>query len=160
MAKLRENYLALLSLKTAASGKSVLANASVSNLIWNLLIKRAKQPANTMNNPAPANLYGDIPSPVSDEFFQTLAAGAATRIERIVSHGHRSPPGFWYEQAQHEWVAVLKGEAVLRFDNDAGGEAGELRLREGDHVNIPAGRRHRVEWTAPDRETVWLAVFY
>lgn len=102
------------------------------------------------------NLYDGIPAAAPEEFMQTLAAGGATRIERIVSHGHCSPPGFWYEQAQHEWVALLQGEALLRFERDGR----ELRLREGDHLTIPAGERHRVEWTAPGRDTVWLAVFY
>jgi cupin 2 domain-containing protein len=33
-------------------------------------------------------------------------------------------------------------------------------MRAGDFVNIPAHRKHRVEWTTPDEPTVWLAVFY
>lgn len=109
-----------------------------------------------MNETAASNLFAGFPPAASAEFFETLAGGSGTRIERIVSRGHCSPPGFWYEQPQHEWVALLRGEAVLRFERDDRA----LRLREGDHVNIPAGCRHRVEWTAPDRETVWLAVFY
>lgn len=105
---------------------------------------------------APENLYKDIPPLSAGEVFQTLAEGNGSRIERIVSRGASSPPGFWYEQAQHEWVTVLRGEAVLRFER----EDRTLRLREGDHVTIAAGERHRVDWTDPDRETVWLAVFY
>ncbi|GIZ51851.1 cupin domain-containing protein [Noviherbaspirillum aridicola] len=109
-----------------------------------------------MNETRLPNLYAGLPPPAAEEFFETLAAGGDTRIERIVSHGHCSPPGFWYDQPRHEWVTLLRGEAVLRFERDGR----TLRLGEGDHVNIPAGCRHRVEWTAPDRETVWLAVFY
>lgn len=109
-----------------------------------------------MNDITCANLYAPVPPHGAGEWFETLAGNADTRVERIVSHGHHSPPGFWYEQSRHEWVVLLKGEAVLRFEQDGR----ELRLREGDHVNIPAGCRHRVEWTAPDRETTWLAVFY
>ena len=37
--------------------------------------------------------------------------------------------------------------------------AGSLvELREGDWVLLPAGCRHRVEWTTPDGPTVWLAL--
>ncbi len=77
-------------------------------------------------------------------------------IERIVSTGQASPEGFWYDQPQGEWVLVLAGEARLRFVDEP-----TLRhLKAGDFVDIAAHRRHRVEWTAPDRPTVWLAVFY
>jgi cupin 2 domain-containing protein len=33
-------------------------------------------------------------------------------------------------------------------------------MKPGDHLNIPAQRRHRVEWTTPEEPTIWLAVFY
>ena len=88
------------------------------------------------------------------ELFETLLADGDTRIERIVSHGQSSPPGFWYDQAQLEWVALLEGEALLRFED----EPQPRRLIAGDWITIDARRRHRVEWTAPDRPTVWLAV--
>jgi cupin 2 domain-containing protein len=76
------------------------------------------------------------------------------RIERIVSCGHASPEGFWYDQTQHEWIVVLKGAAKLRFED------GMVDLRPGDFVNIPSHKRHRVEWTTPDETTIWLAVYY
>jgi cupin 2 domain-containing protein len=90
------------------------------------------------------------------EFTETLAGKGTTRIERIVSHGHHSPEGFWYDQDQDEWVTLLSGGARLRFERD---EA-SIVLRPGDHLHIPAHVRHRVEWTDPDTDTVWLAVFY
>jgi cupin 2 domain-containing protein len=70
---------------------------------------------------ASGNLFAAIPSALPDEFLETLAtgratAGAAVRIERIVSKGHASPAGFWYDQHEAEWVAVLSGEARLRFE--------------------------------------------
>ncbi|MGE5651359.1 cupin domain-containing protein [Noviherbaspirillum sp. UKPF54] len=102
------------------------------------------------------NLYRDIPAQLPAEITNRLAGAGDVRIERIVSRGHRSPPGFWYDQPEREWVMVLKGEAALRF------EQGDrlLRLAEGDHVTIPAHERHRVEWTAQHEDTIWLAVFY
>jgi cupin 2 domain-containing protein len=78
------------------------------------------------------------------------------RIERIVSKGHSSPESGWYDQEENEWVVVLKGAAKLRFEQD-----GKLvELDAGDYINIPARVRHRVEWTNPEMETVWLAFFY
>jgi cupin 2 domain-containing protein len=102
----------------------------------------------------PANLFTDLPPQVTAELAETLLEAAAVRIERIVSHGHASPEGFWYDQAQHEWVVLLTGAAVLRFEDAS------VEMRPGDFVNIPAGRKHRVEWTAPNVPTVWLAVHY
>jgi mannose-6-phosphate isomerase-like protein (cupin superfamily) len=61
----------------------------------------------------------------------------------------------WYDQQEAEWVVVLKGEAKLLFQ----GDAQPIHLKPGDHVTIPAHRRHRVEWTTPNEPTVWLAVF-
>ena len=102
------------------------------------------------------NLYRAIPAPLPDEAVDILAAGGTTRIERIVSRGHASPPDFWYDQHENEWVVVLQGAARLRF-----AEADRtVELRAGDHVQIRARERHRVEWTMPDCDTVWLAVFY
>lgn len=102
------------------------------------------------------NLYRRIPDALPEEMIQTLAESRHARIERIVSKGHCSPPGFWYDQEENEWVLLVKGEARLHF------EAGDriVHLTEGGYVNIPAHERHRVEWTREDSETIWLAVFY
>jgi cupin 2 domain-containing protein len=102
------------------------------------------------------NLFADIPPKGVDEHVTELIRGPAVRIERIVSHGHESPPGFWYDQDRAEWVLLLEGAAVLVFED----EAEPVRLEPGDHVHIPAHARHRVEWSDPDRPTIWLAVHY
>lgn len=78
------------------------------------------------------------------------------RIERIVSHGHASPDGFWFDQDQHEWVRVLNGEARLRFE----GVVQSVEMMPGDFMNIPAHRKDRVEWTTPNEPIIWLAVHY
>ncbi|MCX7403655.1 MAG: cupin domain-containing protein [Planctomycetia bacterium] len=95
-------------------------------------------------------LARDLP----EELFTTLLEDGDVRIERIVSHGHSSPPGFWYDQDQAEWVLVLRGAARLEFDDRV------LDMRPGDFVNIPAHKKHRVAWTTPDEPTIWLAVHY
>lgn len=102
------------------------------------------------------SLMQDIPAVLSEEWFQTLVQGKGMHIERIVSKGHCSPPGFWYKQEESEWVLLVKGAARLRFAEPER----EVELRPGMHVNIAAHERHRVEWTSQDEETIWLAVFY
>jgi cupin 2 domain-containing protein len=102
------------------------------------------------------NLLRDLPDAVKAEVTEILLQAAAVRVERIVSHGQASPDGFWYDQDEAEWVVVLSGAARLRFADET-----EARvLGPGDHVNIAAHRRHRVDWTDPSQPTVWLAVFY
>jgi len=78
------------------------------------------------------------------------------RIERIVSHNRSSQPEEWHDQEEDEWVMLLAGGARLLFE----GSDEPLLLEPGDYLEIPAHARHRVEWTDPDRESVWLAVFY
>lgn len=106
--------------------------------------------------PGAGNLLADLPDAVPDEITEALADSSNMRIERIVSHGQASPPDFWYDQAEHEWVAVIRGQAGMLIE----GEDGERVLRPGDFVLLPAHTRHRVTWTAKDEETVWLAVFW
>jgi len=104
--------------------------------------------------PIPGNLFAGPSRKAAAEAVETLVSSPAVRIERIVSTGQASPPGFWYDQDWSEWVMVLSASAGLRF----AGEAEPRRLGPGDHVTIPAHARHRVEWTDPGRPTVWVAV--
>jgi cupin 2 domain-containing protein len=101
------------------------------------------------------NLRHGIPHVLPDELFTTLASGSGMRVERIVSRGHESPPDFWYDQDEDELVVVLSGRARLALL-----EQGELDLRPLDFVVIPAHVKHRVSWTDPAVDTIWLAVFY
>jgi cupin 2 domain-containing protein len=89
-----------------------------------------------------------------EESFEEILSQSGVRIERIVSHGHASPEGFWYEQNDDEWVVVIDGEAELEIE----GEPAPRHLERGDWVHLPARCRHRVARTAEDRPTVWLAV--
>lgn len=74
-------------------------------------------------------------------------------MERIVSTGQATAPGEWLEEELDEWVVLLAGDAELSFEAGA-----RLRLVAGDYLSIPAGERHRVEWTSADPPCVWLAV--
>jgi cupin 2 domain-containing protein len=100
------------------------------------------------------NIFDDLPQHLPKELVQILVRAADVRIERIISHGHASPADFWYDQAQAEWVIVLKGAARLQFED------GTVEMKPGDFINVPAFKKHRVEWTTPDEPTVWLGVRY
>lgn len=101
------------------------------------------------------NLFANIPATLCDEQFDEIVNGHSVTVERIVSRGHTSPDTGWYDQPRHEWVLVLTGKGVVAFEN---GES--ATLGPGDHLVIPAHRRHRVAWTDPDQETLWVAVHY
>jgi cupin 2 domain-containing protein len=101
------------------------------------------------------NLFDFIPDELPEEFFETLAQTEAVHIERIVSSGHATPEGQWYDQDRDEFVLLVQGAARLSFDDGS-----EVAMRPGDWLEIPAHQKHRVAWTDPDRQTVWLAVHY
>ena len=101
------------------------------------------------------NLFENLPADFSNEVFEDIIRAEGVRIERIVSLGHTSPESGWYDQEEHEWVIVLKGKAVLEFEDGR-----VYHLSAGDYVNVPAHARHKGAWTDPDNVTIWLAVFY
>ena len=103
------------------------------------------------------NLFdGLLRSTEKNEQFSDLLTRPGLRIERIVSTGQCSPEGFWYDQPEGEWVLLIEGEARLRFADET-----EARyLKAGDFIDIAPHRQHRVDWTAPEQTTIWLAVHY
>jgi cupin 2 domain-containing protein len=104
-----------------------------------------------------SNLFAELPSTTTaDEQFSELLSRPGLRIERIVSTGQGSPPGFWYDQPDGEWVLLVRGAARLSFADSPE----QVTLNPGDIIDIAPHRRHRVDWTDPDQPTVWLAVHY
>jgi len=90
----------------------------------------------------------DIPEgKMPQELVEVLLENKNIRIERIVSKGHTTG---WYDQAEDEWVALLKGEAEIEFENKV------IALKAGDTIFIPKHQKHRVIKTT---ECVWLCVF-
>ncbi|MFN3231872.1 MAG: cupin domain-containing protein [Alphaproteobacteria bacterium] len=85
-----------------------------------------------------------------------LAKGRGIRILRIVSTGQADPSDRWQNPEDDEWVVLLSGSAGLLF------EEGHRRytMKPGDWCHIPAGTRHRVEFTDPDDPSVWIAVHF
>jgi len=101
------------------------------------------------------NLLTTEPSARDAEVTRTIAMGKGVRLERIISHGQASPDGFWYDQAEAEWVTLLSGRARIRIAD----QANEIAMVPGDTLLLPAHCRHRVAWADPDQPTIWLALF-
>lgn len=101
------------------------------------------------------NLYKPTPDNLDEEIFELLVQGENVKIERIISKGHTSPDSGWYDQAQNEWVLVLKGNASISFEN---GQV--VDLNEGDYLNILSHQKHKVIRTSTTTETIWLAIHY
>jgi len=109
-----------------------------------------------MPNLLSRSLFEAIPADLPEERFDDWLQAPGLRLERILSRGHVTPEGEWYDQVQDEWVALLQGAAALVIE----GQKEPLELRPGDSVLLPAHCRHRVAWTAPDQVTIWLALHF
>ena len=102
------------------------------------------------------NIFSGIQKQLPDEILETIIQTHQFKIERIISRGHATAEGEWYDQDKNEWVLVLKGNAGLLFE----GDNETVIMKTGDYINIPAHQKHRVEWTDPEEETIWLAIHY
>ncbi len=103
---------------------------------------------------AKQNLLTGVPMSIPNEIFETIISTPNIKIEKTISKGHKSEPGFWYDQDQSEWILILEGEARLQFEDKS------ICLALGDYFNIAPHQKHRIDWTTPEKETIWLAVFY
>ena len=104
------------------------------------------------------NLFDQIPAQLSSELLTVLAENDFVKIERIVSDNHASPPNFWYDQPQNEWVLLISGTATLSIETKNNIE--RVTLRPGDHLLIPAHQRHRVESTSSTEKSIWVTVHF
>ncbi len=98
------------------------------------------------------NLFAITPDP-QKEVADLLLKNPHVRVERIVSTGQASPPGFWYDQEETEWVALLAGRAALELEDKT------VLLEAGDTYLLPAHCRHRVASTSAEPPCVWLCIF-
>lgn len=101
------------------------------------------------------NIFEGIPAQLPVELVTVLIQESGVRLERIVSRGHTAPDSGWYDQADNEWVMVLQGRAVIAYP-----DLPQVELVAGDYLFIPAGQKHRVAWTDPTIDTIWLALFF
>ena len=100
------------------------------------------------------NLYASIPRNLDSEVFELILNNENIKIERIISKGHKSPESGWYDQIYNEWVVVIKGQAILVFEDR------QLAMDTGSYINIPAHTKHKVSCSLSDEETIWLAIHY
>lgn len=108
-----------------------------------------------MTAPLLNNILANLPDS-TDEIFESLLEKPWIKIERIISSGQATPEGEWYDQGRNEWVLLLSGSAGLLIE----GEEAPRRLAAGDYLLLPAGCRHRVDWTDPEVKSVWLAIHF
>jgi cupin 2 domain-containing protein len=86
-----------------------------------------------MKPPFSNNIFAQIPEQLPEELFECIVKQDNIVIERVI---------------------LLQGKATLLFEKDKN----LISLAPGDYLLIPAHTRHRVEWTQPDFNTVWLAI--
>ncbi|MCF6310901.1 MAG: cupin domain-containing protein [Verrucomicrobiales bacterium] len=107
------------------------------------------------------NFFANLPDVKGAEVVEPLTnfvdhGKPTVRLQRIVSGGHASPVGFWYEQDEDEWVMLLRGEACLLLAKGEAEEEQTVEMHAGDYLELPAGLRHRVECVSGD--AIWLAL--
>lgn len=99
------------------------------------------------------NIFDKIGEAGEEEQFELLQKGPRYRIERIMSAGHSSPEGFYYDQENDEWIMLVQGEATLEVE-------GKLTvLKTGDYMFLPKNCKHRIEKTSIDPACIWLCMF-
>ncbi len=101
------------------------------------------------------NFFTQVPTDLPEEFIENILSTNSFRLERIISKGQATAKGQWYDQKDDEWVMLLKGSAGLQLEGQD-----IIIMQQGDYLLLPAGLKHRVEWTAPDTETIWLALHF
>lgn len=103
----------------------------------------------------PFNFLKNLPDACDAEKSELLFQSSAIRIERIVSEGQKSPPDFYYQQEEDEWVYIVEGSATLYLKD----ENKFISLEKGNLFYLPAHQLHRIEKTSSKQKTIWLAIF-
>lgn len=101
------------------------------------------------------NFFDNIPSESKEEIFQTIFSSDNIKIEKIISYGNYSPKNFWYDQSKNEFVLILEGSAIIKYDDEK-----IFNMKKGDYLIIPAHQKHRVEETSKTEKTIWLAIHF
>ena len=98
------------------------------------------------------NIFNLPELPLQEELTTILAENNNDRIVRIVSTGQVSE---WYDQTETEFVVLLKGDAVIEYENGK-----TVTLSKGDTLLIKPHEKHRVSFTSNEPPCVWLCVFF
>src|SRR5438128_1529872 len=89
------------------------------------------------------NLFsGFAPAPTA-ELVDVLIQTGRCRLEHIVSTGHATSPSEWYDQDTNEWVALLRGSAGLRFEDNDAVVVGSASVKYASAVRAIAGSATR-----------------
>lgn len=99
------------------------------------------------------NIFENIGQAGEEELFDVIQKGTNYRIERIVSAGHSSPEGFFYDQENDEWIMLVQGEATLEM------EGKYVEMKAGDYMFVPKNCKHRIEKTSIAPTCIWLCIF-
>eukprot|EP01080_Neovahlkampfia_damariscottae_P012338 gene12338-gene5798 len=101
------------------------------------------------------NIFETFEEKPTEEIFETILKNKNITLERIITNGQTTPPGEWYNQDRDEWVLLLKGSALMLFEDNK-----IQTLNSGDYLLIPKFYKHRVQWIDPDNECIWLALHF
>ena len=96
-----------------------------------------------------------IPAKTDNEIFETLFKKDNVIIERIISTGQITSRNSWYDQDKNEWVLLLQGEAIIKFENSE-----TVKMKGGDYLFIPAHKKHKVTYTSENPCCNWLALHF
>lgn len=99
------------------------------------------------------NIFDGIAEIGEEEQFDLLMKGRNFRIDRIVSSGHSSPQGFWYDQEDDEWILLVQGKATLEMEGKF------VEMKAGDYLFLPKNCKHRIEKTSVEPCCIWLCFF-
>jgi cupin 2 domain-containing protein len=94
-----------------------------------------------------------LPDESEVELFDEILRSENLLIERIISNGWNRVDDEWCDQDRDEWVFLVKGSAVIEFE-----DGNKIELFGGDHLQIPAHSRHKVVKTSSEPPCIWLAV--
>lgn len=101
------------------------------------------------------NIFVDFPDKQGSENLEILLSNPVFKMEKIISQGHVSPENFWYDQDKNEFVLLISGSARISFENNY-----TIEIKPGDYFIIPAHKKHRVDFTKPEENTIWLTLHF
>ena len=101
------------------------------------------------------NFFETFEEKPTEEIIEKILENKNLKLERIITNGQITPPGEWYNQENDEWVLLLKGSALILFEDFE-----TKTLNSGDYILIPKFYKHRVQWVDPHNECIWIALHF
>lgn len=88
---------------------------------------------------------------MKNELHITVYESDVLKIQTIKSFGFKSAEGEWFDQNEEEVVLIIRGRAVLQFDDK------NVSLEKGDKYIIKRHEKHRILYTSKNCE--WYCVY-